>query len=235
MILRNRGTSRPAAAESPAPPRRWRSVCAGVTAALCLAAPMAGTASATGTPTAATKPSVAAPLKVTPDAPAASHAGYGSAQLAFTELTQVQNQWCWAGTGLSVARYLGRGLSTSQNTFCDYARGLPAGYPCPNQPGELSDVQRAWTRLGLTPGRITGTLDFGTVASSIDANSPIEVGIYWTSGGGHANVLYGYDSDYGTLMYADPWPASPRYGEMDYDSYVSNYEFQWAESLYGEA
>ncbi|MEU0938117.1 MULTISPECIES: papain-like cysteine protease family protein [unclassified Embleya] len=227
MILRNRGTARSAAADSAPTPRHWRTLCAGLTAAVFLATPPAGTATAAP----ATKPSVAAPLKIAPTAPA----GYRSAQLNFTELTQTQNQWCWAGTGLSVARYLGRGLSTNQNTFCDYARGLPAGYPCPNQPGELSDVQRAWTRLGLTPGRITGTLDFGTVASSIDANSPIEVGIYWTAGGGHANVLYGYDSANGTVMYADPWPASPRYGEMDYDSYVSNYEFQWAESLYGEA
>ncbi|MFE5329281.1 papain-like cysteine protease family protein [Embleya sp. NPDC056575] len=227
MILRNHGTVRGAANPPATPSRRWKSVCAGVTAALCLAVPLAGNASA-----APARPSVAAPLKVAPGAP---HAAYGAKQLALTELTQVQNQWCWAATGLSVARYLGRGLNTSQNTFCDYARGLPTNYQCPNQPGELSDVQRAWSRLGMRPGQVTGTLDLGTVASSIDANSPIVVGIYWTAGGGHANVLYGYDSDNGTLMYSDPWPSSQRYGEMDYNSYVSNYEFQWAESLYGEA
>ncbi|WP_331771696.1 hypothetical protein OG948_49830 (plasmid) [Embleya sp. NBC_00888] len=226
MIPRNRGTSRSTEAVSASPPRRWRAVCAGLTAAVCLAAAPAGTASATPA-----KPSVAAPLS----APADSHTAYGSAQLPFTELTQVQNQWCWAATGLSVARYLGRGRSTSQNNFCDYARGLPAGYPCPNRPAELTDIQRAWAALGMSRGRLAGTLPLATVASSIDADSPIVVGIYWTWGGGHANVLYGYDTDNGTVMYADPWPSSPRYGEMDYDSYVSNHQFQWAESVYGEA
>ncbi|MGC0417147.1 papain-like cysteine protease family protein [Embleya sp. AB8] len=227
MILRNRGTSRSAADIPPTPSRRWKTVCAGLTAAVCLAVPFAGSASATPT-----HPSVAAPLKT---APISTHAAAGSKQLNFNEQTQDQDQWCWAGTGLSVVEYLGHGQGADQNTFCDYARGLPAGTPCPNQPGELSDVQRAWQSLGLSPGQVTGVLDFNTVASSIDANSPIEVGIYWTAGGGHANVLYGYDTNSGIMMYADPWPASPRYGEMDYNSYVSNGEFQWAESLYGEA
>ncbi|MYW02992.1 papain-like cysteine protease family protein [Streptomyces sp. SID3343] len=230
MILRNRGTSRSVADIPATSPPRWKAACAGLAAVVCLAVPLAGAgASASAAPT---RPSVAAPLTA---APAAPHAAYGSAQLSFNELTQVQNQWCWAATGLSAARYLGRGLSTTQNTFCDYARGLPTNYACPNQPGELSDIQRAWSRLGMSRGQLAGALNFNTVASSIDANSPIVVGIYWTAGGGHANVLYGYDSNSGTLMYADPWPANQRYGEMDYNSYVSNYEFQWAESVYGEA
>ncbi len=86
----------------------------------------------------------------------------------------------------------------------------------------------------MDPGRTTGTLPFQTVQQTIDANSPVEVGIYWTSGGGHAQVLYGYDASRQTLMYADPWPRSPRYAEMNYTTYRSNSQFRWAESLYGE-
>ncbi|MCB5906919.1 papain-like cysteine protease family protein [Streptomyces pinistramenti] len=214
MILRHRRTPPGAAQASPTPPRRpGRKALAGLAAAACLVLPLAGTASAAPAP--------------------AKAAGYGS-QLDFNELTQVQDQWCWAATGLSVAQHLGYGQSTDQNTFCNLAHGQDGNYPCPNQPGELTDVQQAWSGLGMSPGNVTGVLPFSTVTSSVDANSPVEVGIYWTAGGGHANVLYGYDSASRTMMYADPWPSNPRYGEMNYSTYVSNNQFNWAESLYGE-
>ncbi|MFE6777231.1 papain-like cysteine protease family protein [Streptomyces sp. NPDC057702] len=223
-------TGAPAATASPpgsAPIRGRRLTVAlsGVAAVACLAAPLSGTAVAA--PPAAPAPAVA-PAETAPRA-----AGV-STQLAFNELVQSQDQWCWAATGLSIARYLGRGQDTSQNTFCAYARGLPTTSPCPNRPGYLTDVQRSWSKLGMNPGRTTGTLPFQTVQQTVDANSPVETGIYWTSGGGHAQVLYGYDASRKTLMYADPWPSSPRYGEMNYTSYVSNSQFRWAESLYGE-
>ncbi|WP_411144293.1 papain-like cysteine protease family protein [Streptomyces sp. x-80] len=216
MILRNRRTPSGAMqASPPPPPRRPRSVAlAGLAAAACLALPLAGTA-------------VAAP------APAEPAGGYGS-RLDFSEQTQVQDQWCWVATGLSVAQHLGYGQNTDQNTFCNLAHGQDGNTACPNRPGELTDVQSAWSGLGMSPGNVTGVLPFSTVASSVDANSPVEVGIYWTAGGGHANVLYGYDSANGTMLYADPWPSNPRYGEMDYSTYVSNNQFNWAESLYGE-
>ncbi|MET9529404.1 papain-like cysteine protease family protein [Streptomyces sp. NPDC006649] len=161
---------------------------------------------------------------------------YGaSGQLDFAELTQQQDEWCWDATGLSIAQFLGYGSGVSQNAFCDYARGLPAGYPCPNQPGELTDVQNGWAGTGMqNVGQVTGPASFSTVARSIDAGSPVEAGIYWTAGGGHANVLYGYDANSRTVLYADPWPSNPRYGQMNYSSYVSNSQFQWGQSLYGE-
>ncbi|MFE6685857.1 papain-like cysteine protease family protein [Streptomyces sp. NPDC057743] len=213
MILRNRRTPLRATQAPPTPPRRCRpKALAGLAAAACLAFPLAGTAAA---------------------APAEQARSYGS-KLDFTELTQEQDQWCWVATGLSVAQHLGYGKDTDQNTFCNLAHGQDGGSACPNQPGELTDVQNAWSGLGMSPGNVTGVIPFSTVTSSIDANSPVEVGIYWTAGGGHANVLYGYDSASNTMLYADPWPSNPRYGEMDYSTYVSNNQFNWAESLYGE-
>ncbi|MBB5933955.1 papain-like cysteine protease family protein [Streptomyces zagrosensis] len=235
MIPRNHWTPT-GAVDTPATPpasvpmktrKRLTLALAGVAAAACLAAPLSGTAIAAA-------PAAPAPAAAPAAADASAPAAGASAQLAFTELVQSQNQWCWAATGLSIARYLGYGQSTSQNTFCTYARGLPPTSACPNRPGLLTDVQRSWSKLGMSVGRTTGVLPFASVQQTINANSPVETGIYWTSGGGHAQVLYGFDANRSTLMYADPWPSSPRYGEMNYNTYVRNNQFRWAESLYGE-
>ncbi|AEW99700.1 papain-like cysteine protease family protein [Streptantibioticus cattleyicolor] len=207
-----RGTP-PDAPATPAPRRRrtWCALVVTGVAAMSLLTPLAG--------------------------PAAAATVHPAGQLNFNELAQEQDEWCWDATGLSVAQFLGHGADVDQNTFCDYARGLSPGDPCPNQPGELTDVQAGWSGTGMSNvGSVAdGALDFQTVARSIDAGSPVEVGISWTSGGGHANVLYGYDASSGQLLYADPWPSNPRYGEMDYNSYVSNGEFTWDQSLYGES
>lgn len=225
MTLRKRGTP-PDRAASPPPTaqlsgRRTRNLLLAALAAVGLLIPCAASASAASSGSAQA---------------AGRGTSYGaSGQLDFTEQTQQQDEWCWDATGLSIAQFLGHGSGVSQNTFCDYARGLPAGTPCPNQPGELTDVQNAWAGTGMTSvGQVTGAASFSTVARSIDAGSPVEAGIYWTAGGGHANVLYGYDASSQTLLYADPWPSNPRYGQMNYSSYVSNSQFQWGQSLYGE-
>lgn len=164
-------------------------------------------------------------------APSATAAPRAATTLPISQLVQEQNQWCWAASGLTIARFLGYGTSVSQNTFCDYGRGYPANYQCPNQAGELTYVQRAYQALGLRPGSVTGALSFASVQSEIAGRRPVETGIYWTAGGGHAQVIYGYDSS-GLVYYGDPWPSSTRYSAMAHSSYVRNGQFQWAQSLY---
>ncbi|AXK37438.1 hypothetical protein DVA86_18215 [Streptomyces armeniacus] len=236
-MLRKRGTSDGVPHELAARrrPRRRRRL---VAAAACAAAaagtlvPLSG--SATGAVPAASAASAASAANG--GAGSGASAARTTGELDFTEQAQVQTQWCWAATGLSIAQFLGYGRNADQNTFCNYARGLPPGQRCPNQPAYLEDVQAGWRGVGMTDvGQVTGTLSFAAVSQAIDQGSPVEVGIYWTSGGGHANVLYGYNASSQTLMYADPWPSSRRYGEMAYRSYTSNAQFRWAESLYGES
>nr|WP_083466616.1 papain-like cysteine protease family protein [Kibdelosporangium sp. MJ126-NF4]CEL17358.1 hypothetical protein [Kibdelosporangium sp. MJ126-NF4]CTQ91415.1 hypothetical protein [Kibdelosporangium sp. MJ126-NF4] len=160
-------------------------------------------------------------------APTAASAG----EVPINQLVQEQNQWCWAASGLTIAKVHGKG-NVSQNDFCALGRGYPKGTPCPNQPGYLQWVQKAFRSLGLSAGQVSSPPSFQTVSSEIDAGRPIETGIYWTAGGGHAQVIYGYDAQQ-TLSYGDPWPSSPRYSEMSYRSYVSNGQFRWGEALYG--
>lgn len=161
----------------------------------------------------------------------AASAGVASAtELPIQQEVQEQNQWCWAASGLTIAKFLGKG-NVSQNEFCNLARNLPRGSRCPNQPGYLEWDQTAFRKLGISPGQVTGPLSFQSVVTEIDGRRPIETGIYWTSGGGHAQVIYGYDSGTQTISYGDPWPSSPRYGEMRHSSYVSNGQFRWGQAL----
>ncbi|MCP2338943.1 papain-like cysteine protease family protein [Actinomadura rupiterrae] len=162
--------------------------------------------------------------------PRAASAG----DLTIDQQVQEQDQWCWVASGLTIAQFFGKG-DISQNDFCAIAHGYPQGSYCPNEPGELQDDQAAFQQLGMSPGQVTGALSFEDVASEIDAQRPIQTGIYWTSGGGHSQVIYGYDASSETVAYGDPWPSSPRYSEMGYQDYIQNYEFSWAEALSGES
>jgi hypothetical protein len=150
--------------------------------------------------------------------------------LAIAQEVQQQNQWCWAASGLTVAKFLGKG-NVSQNDFCNLGRGYPRGTRCPNQPGYLQWVQRAFQQLGIGRGVVGGALSYQGIVGQIDAQKPIQTGIYWTAGGGHSQVIYGYQSGSQTIAYADPWPSSRRYAEMSYQSYRSNSQFRWAEAL----
>ncbi|MGY0236331.1 papain-like cysteine protease family protein [Longispora urticae] len=156
----------------------------------------------------------------------------GNTKLNLKELVQEKDQWCWAATGLSIAQYLGKGANVSQNQFCLYGRGLSGG-TCPNQPAELSVVQQGLSRVGVSPGReVDGAISFAQVKTEINGNRPIETGVYWTSGGGHARVIYGYDTANSSIFFSDPWGSSQRYQEMTYNSYVSNSQFKWGGSVY---
>ncbi|AHH96819.1 putative secreted protein [Kutzneria albida DSM 43870] len=171
------------------------------------------------------------PAAAAPADPAAAPAA--SKKLNISQQVQQQNQWCWVGSGLTIAKFLGKDQGISQNGFCDLARGYPQGSQCPNQAGQLEWVQRAYQGLGMNPGQVSNPLSFSTVQSQINAGKPIETGIYWTAGGGHAQVIYGYDSSTSSIFYGDPWPSSPRYSQMAYNSYVRNGQFQWGQALYG--
>ncbi|WP_207944764.1 papain-like cysteine protease family protein [Actinomadura rubrisoli] len=160
----------------------------------------------------------------------AASSGVASAgNLQINQEVQQQNQWCWAASGLTIAKFLGK--STSQNEFCNMARNRTAGSQCPNQPGYLEWAQTAFRKLGISAGTVGGPMAFTAIKAEIDGNRPIETGIYWTAGGGHAQVIYGY-SGTSTIAYGDPWPSSPRYSEMSAGSYTSNGQFRWGQALY---
>lgn len=166
-----------------------------------------------------------------PATPAAgAHPALISSQLSIDMQTQEQDEWCWVASGDTIASYLGHG--TDQNSFCDLAHGYDTGTQCPNEPGYLSYDQQAFQSLGVSPGTESGALSFNTIVSEINGNRPILTGISWTSGGGHAEVIYGYDQGSQTISFGDPWPSDNRYNQMQYSEYVSNGQFTWDDALY---
>jgi len=153
-------------------------------------------------------------------------------KLEFTEQVQEQNQWCWVATGLSIAQFLGKGKDMKQNDYCN--AGFGSSGQCRNQPGEMKNIQNGLKAAGVTnTGRKSGPMQGAAVDTEVKASRPIETGVYWTAGGGHARVIYGYDTAGQNLYFSDPWPQSERYQQMRLSSYTNNGEFRWAEALSG--
>ncbi|GLW58379.1 papain-like cysteine protease family protein [Kitasatospora phosalacinea] len=178
----------------------------------------------------ATAAPAAAPAAVQAPALAPTLAGT-SRILNLTMQAQQQSNWCWAAGGNTIATYYGYGYS--QNQFCNLAFGRSVNSTCPNSQASLAEVQNALYRIGISTGSyVNGYLRYSTVQTEIDAGRPVETRIQWSSGGGHMNVLYGYDVNSNWLYWGDPWPSNYRYNWGDYNYYVSNGSFSWTHSLY---
>ncbi|MFI9049875.1 papain-like cysteine protease family protein [Streptomyces sp. NPDC053427] len=190
-------------------------------AALAVAAFTALTALPGATASAATPPAHAA---TTRKAAAAN-------RLDIAMQAQEKTNWCWAGSGNTIAAWYGRNYS--QNQFCNAAFGRQQNTACPNNQATLGNVQNAFDWMGINSGSyVTGYLRYSTVQSEINANRPIETRIEWSSGGGHMHVVYGFDTADNWVYWGDPWASNSRYNWGDYDYYVNGSSFSWTHSLY---
>ncbi|MBM7773879.1 hypothetical protein JOD54_004083 [Actinokineospora baliensis] len=162
-----------------------------------------------------------APIRPAISAPAAAK------KLNYTQQVQQQDQWCWAATGSSIERTLG--ATVSQQQFCSAGKGS-GGY-CWNEAAEIYEIVRGFKGTGFTAQDANGTISFASITRQIDAGIPHLTGIYWTSGGGHAEVIYGYDSTNKTIMVGDPWPTYQRYQTWSYSRYLSNAQFRWGDTI----
>ncbi|MEW1909923.1 papain-like cysteine protease family protein [Kitasatospora sp. NPDC085895] len=156
----------------------------------------------------------------------------GTKTLAIGMQKQVRTQWCWDASGVTIANYWGR--STTQEEFCRLAaRGTWVN--CNNQPATLEDMANGLAGLGLsTSGRsLYRSASFAETTAEIAGGRPFAVRIGWTSGGGHMNVIYGYDSTSNMIAVGDPWPSTQTYTWWNYNTYVNNNSFQWTHSRIG--
>ncbi|UMO99750.1 papain-like cysteine protease family protein [Amycolatopsis sp. EV170708-02-1] len=151
-----------------------------------------------------------------------------SKQLNYTQQVQQYDQWCWAADGSSIERSMGG--TASQAQFCAAGKGTSAGY-CPNQPAQIYEIVRGFRGTGFSAQDAGGPIGFSSVVSQIDAGILNLTGIYWTSGGGHAEVIYGYDSANQSIMVGDPWPTYQRYQTWNYNQYRSNGQFRWNDTI----
>ncbi|MGW1071805.1 papain-like cysteine protease family protein [Streptomyces sp. NPDC002537] len=153
-------------------------------------------------------------------------------QLDITMQAQQKTNWCWAGSGNTIATWFGRNYS--QNQFCNAAFNRQQGTTCPNNQATLGNVQNALDWAGINSGSyVSGWLRYSTVQNEISNNRPVETRIQWASGGGHMHVLYGYDDSNSWVYWGDPWPSNDRYNWASHSWYVNNDQFSWTHSLYG--
>ncbi|MGC0416298.1 papain-like cysteine protease family protein [Embleya sp. AB8] len=179
---------------------------------------------------AASVPTAASMAADAPDAQAQPLA-LGAKKLNITMQAQQKTNWCWAGSGNTIATWYGRNYS--QNQFCNAAFGRSQNSECPNSQANLGNVQNALDWAGINSGSyVSGWLQYSTVQTEINADRPIETRIQWSSGGGHMHVIYGYDTSQSWVYWGDPWPSNYRYNWGAHDWYVDNNEFSWTHSLY---
>ena len=151
-------------------------------------------------------------------------------QLNLTMQSQQYSNWCWAASGNTVAAFYG--YNYTQNQFCDMAFGNSLNASCSNSQASLADDQNAFQQIGISPGNyVTGYLYYSSIIREIDAGRPVMARIQWSSGGGHMEVLYGYDQSQNWVYWGDPWPSDDRYNWGSYNYYVSNGSFSWTHSL----
>jgi len=143
---------------------------------------------------------------------------------------QQASNWCWAGSGNTVAAFYGR--TYSQNQFCNLAFGNNVNASCGNYQATLANDQNAFSQMGISAGTyVYDYLLYSSIIREIDASRPILARIQWSSGGGHMEVLYGYDQSKSWVYWGNPWPSDSRYNWATYNYYVANNSFSWTHSL----
>jgi hypothetical protein len=160
-------------------------------------------------------------------------AGVAQAEAGYDDIAtykQEKTQWCWVASGLTIAKF--QGFDSTQADFCTRAQPY---YGCNNQPATLEDMAKGWASLGMahTGSGLSSAATFNQVYTDVKAARPLGARIGWTSGGGHMNVIYGFDTSNNTIGVADPWPDTTTYTWWNYSDYVSNSSFKWTHSRIG--
>jgi hypothetical protein len=160
-------------------------------------------------------------------------AGVAQAKAAYDRITmqhQEKQQWCWVSAGLTIAKF--QGFGSTQTDFCERASQHFNKVSCDNKPATLGDMAGAWADLGMKhPGKgLNRAASFAEIKSEVDAGRPVAARIGWKQGGGHMNVVFGYNEEEGTVAVADPWPDTTTYTWWKYDDYVKNAHFAWTHS-----
>lgn len=141
---------------------------------------------------------------------------------------QEQDQWCWAATARTVLNYLG--TSPTQTQIVTSVKGSAV-----NQPATFTEDRASLTNFGVTTTSIQNTISFSTLKDNILGwYSPVKTAVFWSGGGGHSRVLYGYYENGGVqnVFYEDPGVGSTTWNVCTYSWYVSNPNWTWGWTHY---
>jgi hypothetical protein len=148
-------------------------------------------------------------------------------QLDFSEQIQLETEWCWAASTVSVSKYYDPGSPWSQCSLVN--QQFKRGDCCSNGSSSKCNVpwfpERSLKEVGHLAKHVEKKISMDDISGQICASQPITIGIDWTGGGGHNPVLTGFDLDLGP---GSPviWVEDPIYGPslQDYQSFPANYQ-----------
>lgn len=160
--------------------------------------------------------------------------------LSVSQITQEQNQWCWAGASACILDYYC--TPTSQCSIAEYTRTVEQ-FPdisfgstnCCTSPASCNNWNYNWGGLGsiqdillhfanISNYGVGSSLTQSTITTEIQNNRVFVIRWGWTTGGGHFIVGHGLIGN--NLYYMDPW-----YGEglkiADYSWVCSGSNHTW--------
>jgi len=159
---------------------------------------------------------------------------------------QQGREWCWAACIQMVLEYYNPNQKKSQCEIVGIKLHDP-NHQCSDNPDlnlddcEAVDMEQAWRDCGIekvVPEDTRPTFD--AIKAELRSGRPIEVGILWSEGGGHAVLIKGWSAaPPESLVINDPLRASPLLpnatdgsGRITYDELVDafghgNWRYTW--------
>lgn len=125
-------------------------------------------------------------------------------------IKQEQTQWCWAAVmqmAFSHNNVQINQCSLSNLAFeCTGCCSTPSSSLC-NIALPIFLVEREWSRHTFDAQRIDSSVDFDSLKFEVDAGRPVEIGLKWDGGGGHAVLVIGWEFVNGQphVHVHDPW------------------------------
>ena len=126
-------------------------------------------------------------------------AALGGKDLGFTPELQEQTEWCWA-TCLKMVLEKNGDSSKHQCDFANAAYELtgcclaPSSSLC-NSPLPVLQYSQEYNRYGFGANYVGDSISFSAIQFEVNSGNPVQVGIAWNGGGGHAVLITGWDED----------------------------------------
>jgi hypothetical protein len=172
-------------------------------------------------------------------------AGPGGRKLGVPRRRQGQDNWCWAACvdmvlhfydlpGVKQCEIVGRKIKRAD--CCDDPKSDEFSAPC--APKFMRGVWLAWGLAARSHLPRKGRLGWITEAAlkrELDEGRPVEVGMRWASGGGHAVVVRGWRAARGGAFYYvnDPWNWADGARAKLFDEGVGQVSYRELRTAYG--
>jgi len=148
---------------------------------------------------------------------------------------QEQTQWCWATCMQMVFLHDDPATNRTQCQLANAAFGnsgccqSPSSSLCNNALGIYS-ISAEWSRYGYHSAYQDSSLSFEAIKTEISAGRPVEIGLKWTNGGGHAVLIVGFEIDGAEqlVIVNDPWRGQVNVTYIELLVAYGDGQWQWS-------